>query len=57
MLSAMLGIADLLMPVRNGQLAGKDRGASLVAIITDLEKVATLMIFERHYGKVVEHQP
>src|SRR5687768_1887016 len=50
------GITDLLMPVRNGQLTGEDGRASLVTIITDLEKVATFVIFQRRHGEVVEYQ-
>ena len=40
------GIADLLVPARNGQLGSEDGGASLVAILPDLPDFATLRFTE-----------
>ena len=36
------GIADLLMPMGDGELGGQDRGSIVIAILTDLVKVPSL---------------
>ena len=50
------GIADLLMPMGNRHLRGKDEGAALITVIADLQEVAALAVFQRSHGKVVEHE-
>ena len=50
------GIADLLVPPRDRQLRGQDRGAHLVAILADLPEVAALRFRQRCHGPVVDHQ-
>jgi hypothetical protein len=50
------GIADDLVPAIHGQLAGDDGGASLVAILDDLEQVAALLVVELLGSPVVEDE-
>jgi hypothetical protein len=44
------------MPALGGQLAGHDRRALAVAILEDLQQVASLQIVERRQAKVVEDE-
>ena len=56
MLSAIAGVTDLLVPVRHRHLAGEDGGAALIAVVTDLEKVAAFLVFQRGHGEIVQYQ-
>ena len=49
-------IANLLVPLRHGQLAGEHRRAPPVAVIADLQKQAPLQIPQRVHGEVIHHQ-
>ena len=40
----LVGIADDAMPVRDGELAGDERGSPFAAFLDDLDQVAALTI-------------
>ena len=44
------------MPVRHGHLAGEDGGATLIAVVADLEKVTAFMVFQGRHGEVVQYE-
>lgn len=48
------GIADDVVPVRHGDLAGDDCGSAAMAIVEDLQEVATLRRIEDRQAPVVE---
>ena len=48
------GITDLLVPVGNRQLTGQDCRTPLIAVISALEKVPSLVVYHRGHRKVVE---
>ncbi len=50
------GIADLLAPVRHGELRSQDRRAHLLAILADLPEVAALGFCQRGHGRIVDYQ-
>jgi hypothetical protein len=50
------GITDLRMPLLHGQLAGQDRGASVIAVIADLQEIAAFLLVQRCHGKIIHHQ-
>jgi len=50
------GVAEDVMPVVEGELAGDERGAFAVAIVEDFEEVATLGIGEGREPEVVEQK-
>ena len=50
------GIPNLLVPLRQGQLAGQDRGSYLIAIFADLQAISPLGVGERCHGTVVDQQ-
>ena len=50
------GVGDHLVPVIDRHLAGDDGGATLMPVINDLEKFATLVAGERRYSPVVEDE-
>jgi len=49
-------IADLLVPLGHGELAGQNRGSDLVAIFTDFQEVAALGVRQRRHRPVIDHQ-
>ena len=50
------GIADLFVPVRHRQLTSENGRAALLAIIADLQKIATLLIFQGRHREIIQHQ-
>ena len=48
------GIADDVMPVLDGELAGDERRAATVAVVEDLEEVTALCVVEGHHPEVIE---
>src|SRR5512146_2767034 len=50
------GIANVVMPVADGQLAGHDASASAGAIIEQLEQIVAFPRSDRRDGKVVDQQ-
>ena len=50
------GVGDHLVPVIDWHLAGDDGGTTLMPIVNDLEKFATLIADERSYSPVVEDE-
>src|SRR3954453_10782257 len=49
-------IPDLFVPVSQGHLRGQNQRTSLVAVITDFQKITTFTIFQRRHRKVIQHQ-
>ena len=49
-------LADVLMPVLDGQLTGDQRGAALVAILDHLHEVVALRAVQRLDAPVVDDQ-
>ncbi len=49
-------IADRLVPVAHGELAGEEGGAHAVAVLHHLEQVGSLRVGERLQREVVEDQ-
>ncbi len=50
------GIADDIVPVFDGQLAGDEGRATPVAVLEDLEKISALSVVEGHHAEVVESE-
>ena len=50
------GIADDIMPVFDGQLAGDEGGATTVAVVEDFEEITALDVVEGHHTEVVESE-
>ena len=50
------GIADLLMPVFDRELAGHQGGAKTVSILQDLQEIMALILGEQSQAIVVKHQ-
>jgi hypothetical protein len=50
------GIGDLLVPARDRQLRGQDRGADLVTIFADLPEVAALWLQQWSHRPIVDYQ-
>ena len=50
------GIADLIVPMGDGYLAGQNRRARGVTIIADFQKVATFVMGQRRHGPVIDDQ-
>ena len=51
------GIADDVVPVLDGDLAGEERAAAGVAVVEDLEEVVSSLTGERSESPVVEDEP
>ena len=49
-------IADLGVPFGDWHLAGKDRGSQVVALFTDLQEIAALLVSQGGHGKVIHDQ-
>lgn len=49
-------VAQGVMPVGDGQLAGDHGGAGLIALVEDFEQVAAAFIVERRQAPVVEDE-
>ena len=49
-------ITDLLVPVLHWHLRSQNRGAALIPVVADFQKIAALGIFERRHAEVIEHQ-
>ena len=50
------GIADDVVPVLDGELAGDEGRATAVAVIEDLEEISALGVVEGHHAEVVESE-
>jgi hypothetical protein len=50
------GITDLIVPLSDRHLAGEDRRACLVAVITDLQKVAALTVGQWSHGPIIDQE-
>ena len=50
------GIADLIMPVSQGDLAGQDSGAGGVTVVADFEKVTTFRVGQRSHCPIIDNQ-
>ena len=50
------GIADLLVPARDGELGSENSGASLVTILADFPDFAALAFIERGHGPVIDDE-
>jgi hypothetical protein len=50
------GIADVRMPVVDRQLAGDDGGGAAMAVVDDLQQVASLLCGERGQTTIIEDQ-
>jgi len=48
-------VADGLMPVLDGKLAGDERGAYLVAVLEKFKEVASALLGKGSGGEVIEH--
>ena len=49
------GITDVLMPMLDGQLAGKERGACADAIIEQFEQIGALARTDGRNGEIIDH--
>jgi hypothetical protein len=49
-------IADLLVPLGNGKLAGQDSRSTLIAFLTDLQEVASFGLAHWVHRPVVDYQ-
>src|ERR1700693_1354106 len=49
-------IADLGVPFGDWHLAGKERGSHVVALFTDLQEIAALLVSQGGHGKVIDDQ-
>jgi len=49
-------LPNRLMPVRDRQLAGDDRGPAILAIVEQFQDISTIVIPERGQAPVVEHE-
>ncbi len=50
------GVADQVVPVLDGELAGDERGAAAVAILQDFEEVAPLEVAERREAPIIKQE-
>ncbi len=50
------GVAEVVMPVPDGDLAGEDRGPVAVAVVDDLEQIAALEVGQGRESPVVEDE-
>ena len=50
------GVAEVVVPLRNGDLAGEDRGTVAVAILDDLEQIPALEVADRRDPPVIEDE-
>ena len=50
------GIAQVIVPLGDRNLAGQDGGAEAVAVIDHLEEVATILIAKRGDAPVIQDQ-
>ena len=50
------GVADLIVPVSQRQLAGQDGGACGVTVIVDFQEVASFDVGEWSHGPIVDNQ-
>jgi hypothetical protein len=50
------GIADLIVPVREGHLAGQDGRANRIAVITDFQKVPAFAVGQWSHGPIIDNQ-
>jgi len=50
------GVAERLMPLFDRHLAGEDGGATLRAVLDDLEQIGRLLTGERLHREVIQHQ-
>jgi len=50
------GVANALMPILDGQLAGDDRGAGVIPAFNDLQKILSLSVRQRCQPKVINDQ-
>jgi hypothetical protein len=50
------GIAEVVVPLRDGDLADDDRGAMAMAVFDDLEQIPALAVGERSEPPVVEDE-
>ena len=48
------GVANDVMPVIDGELAGDEGRATAVAVVEDLEELTALRVVEGHHAKVIE---
>ena len=49
-------VPDLLVPLGHGELAGEDRRACLIAVLTDFQEVPPLAFRQRRMGPVIDDQ-
>ena len=49
-------LANLFVPMCKRELRSQDDRPALVAIVTELQKVAPLAIFQRSHGEIIQHQ-
>jgi hypothetical protein len=49
-------LADVIVVLGRGQLAGDDGRPGAIAILEDLEQIAPLLVLERGEGEVIEEQ-
>jgi len=50
------GITDLLMPMGDRCLRGKDQRVALVTVVADFQEITALAVFEWSHGKVIEQE-
>ena len=50
------GITDLLMPMGDRCLRGKDQRAALITVVADFEEITALAVFEWSHSKVIEQE-
>ena len=50
------GIADLIVPVSQGNLTGQDSGAGGVTVVADFQEVAALRVGQRSHRPIIHDQ-
>src|SRR5215471_20184673 len=50
------GITNLIVPMRDRHLAGKDRRADRVTVVTNFQKVPTFAVGQGSHGPIVDNQ-
>src|SRR5207247_399184 len=50
------GIADVVVPLRDGKLTGHNRGAEAMPIIEDLDEISTFLITHWRVAPVIEDE-
>jgi hypothetical protein len=50
------GITDLIVPLSDRHLAGEDRGACRVAVVTDFQKVTALTVGQWSHGPIIDQE-